>query len=110
MLTSDGQVKLIDFGLTKGYGTPERQHSINITTRINRAPEILFGARYYGPAIDMWAAGCILAELILREPLFPGTSDIDQLGKIFTIRGCPTAEDWPGVEDLPNFLEFVIKD
>jgi cyclin-dependent kinase 7 len=90
MIAADGCVKLIDFGLTKGYGTPEREHSINITTKAYRAPEILFGARHYGPAIDMWAAGCILGELLLREILFPGTTDIDQLGKIFTIRGTPT--------------------
>jgi len=80
---------LIDFGLTKGYGTPEREHSVNVTTRVYRAPEILFGAKHYGPAIDIWAAGCILGELLLRQVLFPGTSDIDQLGKIFTIRGTP---------------------
>ena len=89
MISGEGCVKLIDFGLTKCYGTPERQHSINITTRAYRAPEILFGARHYGPAIDMWAVGCIMGELLLREVLFPGTSDIDQLGKIFTIRGTP---------------------
>ena len=95
MISGEGCVKLIDFGLTKGYGTPERQHSINITTRAYRAPEILFGARHYGPAIDMWAAGCIMGELLLREVLFPGTSDIDQLGKIFTIRGTPNVSDTP---------------
>jgi len=44
----------------------------------------------YGPAIDIWSVGCIFAEMILRKPLFPGASDIDQLSKIVSIMGCPT--------------------
>lgn len=58
----------------------------------------------------MWAVGCILAELLIRDFLFPGRTDIDQLGKIFTIRGVPIVEDWPGVDQLPNYLEFTIKE
>ncbi len=85
----DGTIKLADFGLAKGYGTPEKQHTTGVVTRFYRAPEILFGAKYYGPFIDMWSVGCILGELLIRAPLFPGNSDIDQLGKIFTIRGSP---------------------
>lgn len=77
MITHDGNVKLIDFGLAKSFGTPERQHTGNATTRSYRAPEILFGAHTYGPAVDMWSAGCIFGELILREVLFPGSGDID---------------------------------
>ena len=64
-------------------------------TRWYRAPELLFGARKYTGAIDMWAVGCIFAELMLRTPYFPGTSDLDQLGKIFAALGTPTEETWP---------------
>jgi cyclin-dependent kinase 7 len=60
--------------------------------------------------VDIWSAGCILGELLIRVPMFPGTTDIDQLGKIFTVRGTPTLEDWPGVDELPNYLEFTIKE
>ena len=77
MMSAQGEVKLIDFGMAKRYGTPERQHSKNVTTKEYRAPEILFGAKYYGPAIDMWAVGCIMGGLMLRQTLFPGTSEID---------------------------------
>lgn len=101
MLSANGCVKLIDFGLTKGYGTPERQHTKNVTTRFYRAPEILFGGSHYGPSIDMWALGCIFGELLLKEVLFPGHSDIDQLGKIFTIRGAPN------VSRYINKFEFI---
>jgi cyclin-dependent kinase 7 len=58
----------------------------------------------------MWAVGCIMGSLILRQTLFPGSSQIDQLGKIFTVRGAPSVDDWPDVEALPNFLQFTIKE
>ena len=77
MIAPDGTVKLIDFGLSKNYGTPEKQHSKNVTTRQYKAPEILFGAAHYGPPIDIWGVGCILAELYLRNFLVPGKTDID---------------------------------
>ena len=60
-----------------------------------RAPELLFGARMYGTGIDIWAVGCILAELLLRVPFLPGDSDLDQLTKIFMALGTPTEETWP---------------
>jgi len=61
-----------------------------IVTRWYRPPEILLGASYYGEAVDIWSLGCILAELYLRTPLFKGEGDLDQLSKIFGIRGSPT--------------------
>jgi hypothetical protein len=51
-----------------------------------RPPELLFGATRYGPAVDMWAAGCVLAELMLRKPWFAGSCDMDQLDRIFKVR------------------------
>jgi len=49
----------------------------------------------YGTGIDIWAVGCILAELLLRVPFLPGDSDLDQLTKIFMAMGTPTEENWP---------------
>ena len=71
-----------------------------------RAPEVLYGATLYGPAIDMWSVGCIFAELILRAPLFNGQSELDQLTKIFTLRGVPTDEDWPYMFLLEDYVPF----
>ena len=59
-----------------------------------RSPEILLGTTYATP-VDLWSCGCILAELYLRRPLFPGQYEIDQLGKIFGILGTPTESEWP---------------
>lgn len=61
---------------------------------LTRAPELLFGARLYGAGVDMWAVGCILAELLLRVPFLPGDSDLDQLTKIFQALGTPTEDTW----------------
>lgn len=74
-----------------------------VGTRWFRAPELLYGSTSYGLEIDLWSLGCIFAELLSCEPLFPGTSDIDQLGKIFSILGNLTEEDWPGCVHLPDY-------
>lgn len=65
-----------------------------------RPPELLLGATRYGPPVDIWSAGCILAELILGKPLFTGKSEMDQLQLIFDMLGTPTPETWDGFQDL----------
>ncbi|KAL6764341.1 kinase-like domain-containing protein [Haematococcus lacustris] len=110
LLAPDGTLKLADFGLARTLASPQRDvtrpYTNQVFARWYRAPELFFGASSYGFAIDIWAAGCILAELLLRRPWLPGTSDIDQLGKIFKALGTPTEECWPGVTSLPSYLEF----
>ena len=75
-----------------------------VVTRWYRAPELLFGARHYGEGVDAWALGCVLAELLLRNPFLPGASDIDQLHKIAHCRGTPTERNWPRVSALRDFV------
>ncbi|KAJ8985551.1 hypothetical protein NQ317_019935 [Molorchus minor] len=106
LVNSSGVLKIGDFGLAKLYGSPNRVNTHQVVTRWYRAPELLFGAKQYGTCIDMWAVGCILAELLLRVPLFPGESDLDQLTKIFSVFGNPTEENWPGVKALTDYVEF----
>lgn len=60
-----------------------------LIVRAYRAPEILFGSDMYAHKIDIWSVGCIMAELFFGSPIFPGTSEIDQLIKIFQIIGTP---------------------
>ncbi|XP_059276814.1 cyclin-dependent kinase F-1-like [Lycium ferocissimum] len=74
-----------------------------VGTRWYRAPELLYGSTNYGPEIDLWSLGCIFAEVLRLEPLFPGNSDIDQLGRIFSVLGNLSEEVWPGCADLPDY-------
>lgn len=73
-LTASGVLKVADFGLATYYGSPSRDLTSRVVTIWYRAPELLFGARGYGVGVDMWAVGCIQAELELRTPLLPGWS------------------------------------
>ncbi|XP_067637243.1 cyclin-dependent kinase 7 [Eurosta solidaginis] len=106
LVNSDGILKIGDFGLAKFYGSPNRIYTHQVVTRWYRAPELLFGARQYGTGIDIWAVGCILAELLLRVPFLPGDSDLDQLTKIFQALGTPTEENWPNLNKLPDYMQF----
>eukprot|EP00976_Prorocentrum_cordatum_P071512 1180355-Prorocentrum_minimum.AAC.7 len=107
LIAPDGSLKLADFGLARVFGSPDRQLTNQVFQRWYRAPELLYGTRQYGPAVDMWALGVIFAELMLRRPYFAGTSDLDQLAKVFAALGTPTEADWPGMRLLPDFVECV---
>ncbi|CAD25174.1 similarity to SER/THR CYCLIN-DEPENDENT PROTEIN KINASE KIN28 [Encephalitozoon cuniculi GB-M1] len=103
LITSEGMVKLADFGLTRGIGNRMTPQAV---TRWYRAPELLMGSRDYGSPVDMWSVGCVFAELFLRVPLFAGDTDIQQLDMIFRALGTPVEREWPGVSTLPEFLDF----
>jgi len=103
---SSGIARITDFGVSRTVGHGDRPMTPRCTTLRYRAPELLYGARYYGMSVDIWSLGCIFAELILREPFFQGTGEIDMLYKIFEKRGTPSEERWLGVSSLPFFFEF----
>jgi serine/threonine protein kinase len=63
-----------------------------ICSRYYRAPELIFGATDYTTAIDVWSVGCVIAELLVGQPLFPGESGVDQLVEIIKVLGTPTKE------------------
>ncbi|KAF3288302.1 Serine/threonine-protein kinase ppk23 [Orbilia oligospora] len=102
LMNNRGQIKVADFGLARYFGDPCLPLTQLVVTLWYRSPELLLGAQKYGTAIDIWSIGCIFAELILKEPLFQGKSEIDQLSKIFELMGVPTDEEWPGWRRLPN--------
>ncbi|KAJ1953143.1 TFIIH complex serine/threonine-protein kinase subunit kin28 [Linderina pennispora] len=106
LIASDGQLKLADFGLARDFGDISRNMTSQTVTRWYRAPELLFGAKNYTGAIDIWAMGCIFAELLLRAPYLPGDSDMGQLTTIFSALGTPTEAEWPGMTKLPDYVEY----
>ncbi|XP_059439673.1 cyclin-dependent kinase D-3-like [Corylus avellana] len=106
LIGSNGQLKLADFGLARIFGSPDRKFTHQVFARWYRAPELLFGTKQYGAGVDVWAAACIFAELLLRRPFLQGSSDIDQLGKIFAAFGTPTASQWPDMPYLPDYVEY----
>ncbi|KAH3671023.1 hypothetical protein OGAPHI_000734 [Ogataea philodendri] len=103
LISSKGELKLGDFGLARAYGIPVNTFSNEVVTLWYRAPDVLLGSRSYSTSIDMWSAGCIMAEMYTGKPLFPGSSNEDQLFKIFRIMGTPNERSWPGVTNYPNY-------
>ncbi|KAM9891773.1 hypothetical protein OXX79_010487, partial [Metschnikowia pulcherrima] len=83
MVSSDGVVKIGDLGLARKFNNPLQSLYTGdkvVVTIWYRAPELLFGTRYYTPAIDLWAVGCILAELLSLRPIFKGEEAKIDLG------------------------------
>uniref|UniRef100_A0A915DQT4 Cyclin-dependent kinase 7 n=1 Tax=Ditylenchus dipsaci TaxID=166011 RepID=A0A915DQT4_9BILA len=106
LLNVNGRIKIADFGLARYFGSPNRNYTHQVITRWYRPPELLYGARSYGAAVDIWSIGCIIAELLLRVPIFAGESDLDQLVQIYKLLGTPTEEDWPNITSLPDFIKI----
>ncbi|KAJ0578484.1 putative protein-serine/threonine kinase CMGC-CDK-CRK7-CDK9 family [Helianthus annuus] len=106
LIDNDGILKIADFGLASFYNP---QHKQPMTSRVvtlwYRPPELLLGATYYGVGVDLWSAGCILAELLAGKPILPGRTEVEQLHKIFKLCGSPSDEYWKRYR-LPNATLF----
>ncbi|KAL0586659.1 hypothetical protein ABG067_003647 [Albugo candida] len=98
-----GNLKLADFGLARAIGIPIRSYTHEVVTLWYRAPEILLGAKHYSTPVDVWSIGCIFAEMVNKQPLFPGDSEIDELFRIFRVLGTPDEVLWPGVSSYPDY-------
>lgn len=82
-------LKLADFGSCRGCHS-KRPFTEYISTRWYRAPECLLTDGYYGPEMDIWGIGCVMYEIIMLQPLFPGTTEADQIERIHKILGTPS--------------------
>ncbi|KAI4086559.1 MAG: hypothetical protein LQ344_007462 [Seirophora lacunosa] len=91
LLTAKGVLKLADFGMARAYSV--RPLTPGVVTIWYRAPELLLGTKYYTPAVDIWSAGLVLAELIQSEPCLTGETPIEQLSLIVKLLGSPTPDD-----------------
>lgn len=98
LISNSGEVKLADFGLARIYEQMQTLTTV-VVTLWYRSPEVLLKSSY-ASSVDIWSCGCIFAELHTRKPLFPGTSEVDQLSKIFKIIGSPSIEEWPSEVSL----------
>ncbi|RSH83893.1 hypothetical protein EHS25_005137 [Saitozyma podzolica] len=118
LMNNRGRIKVADFGLARKFGDPLGEMTQLVVTLWYRSPELLLGGKEYSTAVDMWSVGCIFAELIQKEPLFPGRGEIDQINKasraaflrnfllpfsffIFNLLGQPNDDVWPGYSSLP---------
>ncbi|KAJ3298633.1 hypothetical protein HDU76_006437, partial [Blyttiomyces sp. JEL0837] len=92
LLMKGDVVKLADFGLAREIRSlpPYTEY---VSTRWYRAPEVLLRSTNYSSPIDMWAVGAIMAELYMLRPIFPGTSEVDEVYKICSVVGSPTQSD-----------------
>ncbi|VVA96523.1 unnamed protein product [Arabis nemorensis] len=103
LLIDDGGVLRIgDFGLATFFDASKRQQMTNrVVTLWYRAPELLHGVIEYGVGVDLWSAGCILAELLAGRPIMPGRNEIEQLHRIYKLCGSPSEEYWRKIR-LPS--------
>lgn len=92
LIDENCEVKICDFGSSRIY-IKDKQFSPNIGTKWYKCPEILLGKKNYNKKVDVWSLGCIMAELYLLEPIFPGGSDIEMLGLIFEKLGYSNEDD-----------------
>ncbi|WOL13952.1 cyclin-dependent kinase B2-1-like [Canna indica] len=99
-------LKIADLGLSRAFTIPLKKYTHEILTLWYRAPEVLLGATHYSTPVDMWSVGCIFAELVTTQALFPGDSELQQLLHIFRLLGTPNEEIWPGVGKLANWHEY----
>lgn len=122
MVTSGGEVKIGDLGLARRFDKP--LHSLFngdkvVVTIWYRAPELILGSFHYTPAIDMWAIGCIFAELLSLRPIFKGEEakmdskktvpfQRNQMQKIMDIMGAPTKERWPLLASMPEYSQLQV--
>ena len=107
LITKHGVLKLADFGLARALHHTKR-YTNRVVTLWYRPPELLLGERYYGPQIDIWGAGCIMAEMWTRSPIMQGKTEQHQLQLISQLCGSITPEVWPGVEKLEMYKSLEL--
>lgn len=112
LITKQGVLKLADFGLARAFsvsknGLPNR-YTNRVVTLWYRPPELLLGDRNYGPPVDMWGAGCIMAEMWTRSPIMQGSSEAQQLLFISQLCGSFTTDVWPSVESLELYHKMEL--
>ncbi|OVA05392.1 Protein kinase domain [Macleaya cordata] len=105
LLVTKDVIKIADFGLAREICS-QPPYTDYVSTRWYRAPEVLLKSPTYNSAVDMWAMGAIMAELFTLHPLFPGSSEVDQMYKICSVIGSPNQNSWPEGLQLANSINY----
>ncbi|BFG35251.1 hypothetical protein CerSpe_215250 [Prunus speciosa] len=116
LIDKSGMLKIADFGLANFFPPKKRPLTSRVVTLWYRAPELLLGSTDYGVGIDLWSAGCLLAEMFVGRPVMPGRTEVEQLHRIFKLCGSPGDDYWkkmklptsfrPPQHYKPSFEEF----
>ncbi|KAI6214238.1 Protein kinase domain-containing protein [Aphelenchoides besseyi] len=124
LINRQGELKLADFGLARAQSLPTKTYSNEVVTLWYRPPDVLLGSTDYRQVyercfctnvftfsthIDLWGIGCILYEMLLHKPVFPGQSNDEQLRLIFNTLGTPSPDDCPSLCDMPAFKQYMEK-
>ncbi|CAD5120556.1 DgyrCDS9122 [Dimorphilus gyrociliatus] len=110
LVSSKGIVKLCDFGFARLITGVNDKYTDYVATRWYRAPELLVGDTQYGPPVDVWAIGCVFAELITSRPLWPGKTDVDQIYRIKRTLGDLIPRHIEAFRRNPYFKAMTIPD
>ncbi|OMO87895.1 hypothetical protein CCACVL1_08707 [Corchorus capsularis] len=105
LLVTKDIIKIADFGLAREINS-HPPYTEYVSTRWYRAPEVLLQSYLYTSKVDMWAMGAIMAELFTLRPLFPGSSEADEIYKICSVIGTPTKDSWPEGLNLARAINY----
>ncbi|XP_034181059.1 mitogen-activated protein kinase p38a isoform X2 [Osmia lignaria lignaria] len=105
-VNEDCELKILDFGLAR---PTENEMTGYVATRWYRAPEIMLNWMHYNQTVDIWSVGCIMAELLTRRTLFPGTDHIDHLTRVLVLCGTPTEETLSKItsQEARNYIQSL---
>ncbi|KRX06315.1 Protein kinase-like domain [Pseudocohnilembus persalinus] len=111
LLNKNCDLKICDLGLCRGYENENDFKTEYVVTRWYRAPEVILNASEYTKAVDIWSVGCIIVELIGRNPLFPGEDYLDQVQRVIAVLGTPSPEDmsYIGNENAIKYIRSLPK-
>ncbi|KAK2656095.1 hypothetical protein Ddye_009147 [Dipteronia dyeriana] len=104
LIDKNGVLKIADFGLANFFiPKPKRGLTSRVVTLWYRAPELLLSSTDYGVGIDLWSAGCLLAEMFIGRPIMPGRTEVEQLHRIFKLCGSPSEDYWKKLKSSTTF-------
>ncbi|CAI2349228.1 unnamed protein product [Caenorhabditis sp. 36 PRJEB53466] len=107
LVNNKGELKIADLGLARLWQKEtKRLYTNRVITLWYRPPELLLGDECYGPAVDVWSAGCMLGELFTRKPIFNGNNELQQLDLISKQCGTPNPDNWPTLTELIGWKTY----